>query len=374
MNATSDGVADGSDEVELATDGTDADPVREQTDELPNGRTDPVLRVRDLRKTYGSGDDAVTAVDGISLDIERGSVVGLLGPNGAGKTTTIKSILGLVVPTDGEVRIADVDVHDSPKVAYRRVGSMLEGARNVYWRLTVRENLAFFAALAGDSPSDQRGRHDALLEQFDLTEKADTTVKELSRGMQQKVSLACTLARDVEVAFLDEPTLGLDVESSLGLRAELRKLAEQSGMTVVLSSHDMDVIEDLCDRVVIMNEGRIVADDTVENLLDLFRTQTYAVRVEGEIPAETRQRLERSFDADEFERRSDDQRFVVSITSEEFYDLVDALRDTGLGITSVDSVEPDLEDVFLRITDDATGSDSTDGGPTGMDGSGGDLA
>ena len=316
---------------------------------------DAALRVRDLRKTYGSGDDAVTAVGGISLDVERGSVVGLLGPNGAGKTTTIKSMLGLVVPTEGTVRIAGVDVHESPKAAYRRVGAMLEGARNVYWRLTVRENLAFFAALAGDRPSDQRERHDALLEQFGLAEKADATVKELSRGMKQKVSLACTLARDADVAFLDEPTLGLDVESSLELRAELRDLAEESGTTVLLSSHDMDVIEDLCDRVVIMNEGRIVADDTVENLLDLFRTQTYEIRVEGEIPSRARRRLEGVFDAAEFERRSDVERFVVSVTGGEFYDLTDALRDAGLALASVDAVEPDLEDVFLELTDDSGG-------------------
>ncbi|MFC4549450.1 ABC transporter ATP-binding protein [Halorussus sp. GCM10023401] len=318
---------------------------------------DAALRVRDLRKTYGSGDDAVTAVDGISLDVERGSVVGLLGPNGAGKTTTIKSMLGLVVPTEGSVRIAGVDVHESPKAAYRRVGAMLEGARNVYWRLTVRENLAFFAALAGDRPSDKRERHGALLEQFGLAEKADVTVKELSRGMKQKVSLACTLARDADVAFLDEPTLGLDVESSLELRTELRDLAEESGTTIVLSSHDMDVIEDLCDRVVIMNEGRIVADDTVENLLDLFRTQTYEVRVEGEIPPDARRRLEGAFDAAEFERRSDVERFVVSVTGGEFYDLTDALRDAGLALASVDAVEPDLEDVFLELTDDS-GDDS----------------
>lgn len=334
---------------------SDEDPVLERTDPTGDELVDTTLRVRNLQKTFGDGNDAVTAVDSISFDVERGSVVGLLGPNGAGKTTTIKSMLGLVVPTEGTVEIAGVDVHESPKAAYRRIGSMLEGARNVYWRLTVKENLEFFAALAGDRPSAQRERHAELLEQFDLTEKADTTVKELSRGMKQKVSLACTLARNVDVAFLDEPTLGLDVESSLELRSELRDLAEEVNMTVLLSSHDMDVIEDLCDRVIIMNDGRIVADDTVENLLDLFQTQTYEVRVEGEIPTRARRRFERTFDADGFERRSDVEQFVVAVTGEEYYDLNDALRDAGLRVASVNAVEPDLEDVFLEITDGSTG-------------------
>ncbi|MCO8246145.1 MULTISPECIES: ABC transporter ATP-binding protein [unclassified Haladaptatus] len=319
------------------------------------GETESILRVENLQKRYGDGADAVTAVDGVSFDVERGSVVGLLGPNGAGKTTTIKSILGLIIPSGGRVIVDGIDVHADTKRAYRHVGAMLEGARNVYWRLTVRENLEFFAALAGQRPADTRERHDQLLDQFDLSDKADTAVRELSRGMKQKVSLACTLARDVDVVFLDEPTLGLDVESSLELRAELRNLADETGTTVLLSSHDMDVIEDICDRVIIMSDGHVVADDSPDNLLDLFHTQAYAVQVASEISAATRRHLEDAFDATEFERQADRERFVVSVTGDEFYELADCLRENGLTVASMASVEPDLEDVFLSITDDTGG-------------------
>jgi ABC-2 type transport system ATP-binding protein len=324
----------------------------------PSPAADVAVSVRDLQKTYGSGEESVTAVDGVSFDVGRGSVVGLLGPNGAGKTTIIKSMLGLVIPTTGEVRVNGVDVHASPGRAYRHVGAMLEGARNVYWRLTVRENLRFFAALAGKQPSAVRERHDDLLDQFDVAEKADVPVRELSRGMKQKVSLACTLARDADVVFLDEPTLGLDVESSLELRAELASLVEETGTTVLLSSHDMNVIEDVCDRLVIMNDGRVVADDTVENLLDLFRTQTYEVHVEEEIPETTRRSLGRSFGVDRFETQADRERFVAAVTGDGFYDLVDVLRNDGLTVASMNAVQPDLEEVFLRITDDEIRGDS----------------
>jgi ABC-2 type transport system ATP-binding protein len=135
----------------------------ERPEKTPERTGETVLRVDDLTKTYGDGEDAVTAVDGVSFSVERGEVVGVLGPNGAGKTTTIKSILGLVVPSDGTVEIAGVDAHGNPRGVYRHVGAMLEGARNVYWKLTVRENLEFFAALGGQSVAGTRKRHDELL-------------------------------------------------------------------------------------------------------------------------------------------------------------------------------------------------------------------
>src|SRR6056297_1153274 len=228
---------------------------------------DSVVVVDGLRKTFGSGPDAVTAVDGVSFAIETGSVVGLLGPNGAGKTTLIKSILGMVVPDEGDVRIDGVDARASPRTAYADVDAMLEGARNDYWRLTVRENLRYFATVSGVDPDSVAARHDRLLDRLELTGKADVPVRDLSRGMKQKVSLASVLAGGASVVFLDEPTLGLDIESSRTLQRELRRLVAEEDLTVILSSHDMDVVERVCDRVIVMSEGRVVADDAVEALL-----------------------------------------------------------------------------------------------------------
>ncbi|WP_158057404.1 ABC transporter ATP-binding protein [Halorussus halophilus] len=319
---------------------------------------DTVVSVRNLRKTYGDGDEAVTAVDGVSFDIERGTVVGLLGPNGAGKTTTIKSILGLVLPSSGEVEIAGVDVHEDAKRAYRHVGATLEGARNVYWRLTVRENVEFFASLGGQDPAEVRDRYERLLEQFGLAEKAEETVNDLSRGMKQKVSLVCTLARGTDVVFLDEPTLGLDVESSLELRRELRQLAEQESITVVLSSHDMDVVEDLCERVVVMNDGRVVADDSVANLVEVFGTRSYQITVADSIPDSTRERLRNNFGADAFERVGENERFEVTLAEgDDLYAIFDALRAGDCSLDGVTATDPDLETVFLELTNE-DGDDS----------------
>jgi ABC-2 type transport system ATP-binding protein len=324
----------------------------------PAAERETVLSVQDLRKTYGSGADAVAAVDGVSFDVNRGEVVGVLGPNGAGKTTTIKSILGLVVPSAGRVEIAGVDADENPREVYQHVGAMLEGARNVYWRLTVRENLEFFAALGGNDPEAARGRHDKLLDQFNLAEKADDPVNDLSRGQKQKVSLAATLARGTDVVFLDEPTLGLDVEASVELRRELRRLADEEDITVVLSSHDMDVVEQVCDRVVILSDGRVIADDPVEDLVGVFETQAYELEVEGSVPGSVRDRLETEYRVENWEGLADRTRFEVTLADDDtLYGVLDVLRSGDCALLDVDGLEPDLEDVFLDVTGRANGGD-----------------
>lgn len=318
--------------------------------------TPSTVRLRNVTKSYGD----LTAVDGVSLSIEPGTAVGVLGPNGAGKTTLLKCVLGLVVPTAGTVEVAGVDVHESPRRAYGHIGATLEGARNIYWRLTVQENLDFFSRLAGVAPNRARERQDRLLEGFDLADRADATVNDLSRGMKQKVALASTLSRDVDVAFLDEPTLGLDIESSIELRRELRRLVERESMTVVISSHDMDTIEAVCDRVVVLNQGEVIADDDVENLLDLFRTQAYEITVAGDVPGAVRRELESNYDATEWTELGDRWRFEVALSGgERLHALTGDLLSADLRLVSVDAVEPDLEEVFLRLTGEDTEQRST---------------
>jgi len=306
---------------------------------------DAALYVDGLAKQFGD----VTAVDGVSFAVESGAVVGLLGPNGAGKTTTIKSILGLVSPDAGEVRINGVDARARPRAAYEQVDAMLEGARNDYWRLTVRENLRYFAAVRGQNPDRLTARHEELLERFDLAEKADTQVRSLSRGMKQKVSLASALAGDVSVAFLDEPTLGLDVESSLQLRREIVNLAEDRGLTLVISSHDMEVIEDVCDRVVIMSDGRVVADDTVENLLAGFEVRGYRVTAR-DVPDETVAAVRDAVDVTEVTALDGQTRIEVAGDSAAFYRLTNVLEAHGVDLDAVETIQPDLAEAFVEMT------------------------
>ncbi|WP_049901401.1 ABC transporter ATP-binding protein [Natrinema sp. J7-1] len=352
------GAAPGDDAVRTdREDGTGRTPAETRPDSGEPSATDDrdiAVSVTGLSKRFGDGETAVTAVDDVGFDIETGSIVGLLGPNGAGKTTLIKSILGMVVPDAGSVRIRGIDLQERPRAAYSAVDAMLEGARNDYWRLTVRENLRYFATISGVDPNSVRARHDRLLAQLDLEAKADVPVRDLSRGMKQKVSLASVLAGDAEVVFLDEPTLGLDIESSRTLQRELRRLAEEEDLTVVLSSHDMDVVETVCDRVLIMSDGAIIADDTVDALL--ADTDRHCVRItSADIDAALVSRLRRRFEAIEAERHDAGHRIEVVTDSAGLYELLATLRGDGVTLERVRTVEPDLEDVFVELTSDDRG-------------------
>ncbi|WP_238398206.1 ABC transporter ATP-binding protein [Halorussus salinus] len=311
----------------------------------------PAFAVDDLTMTFGGGD--VTAVDGVSFEIEPGSVVGVLGPNGAGKTTTLKTMLGTLVPDSGTVTLGGREVHENLAWTHERVGAMFEGSRDAYWRLTVRENLEFFARLNGVRASDRRDRHDALLQRLDLAEKANVPVRKLSRGQKQKVAIASTLSRAAEVALLDEPTLGLDVETSLKLQDEIRSLVADQDLTVVLTSHDMDVIQNICDRVIVLSEGRVIADDSVADLLDFFRTTAYRIRLDAPVPSSTVETLRSRFDVTDHDQYGEVHEFEITY-DEDVHSLSDELREIDCTVRTFETIRPDLGDVFLEMTTDDT--------------------
>lgn len=167
------------------------------------------------------------------------------------------------------------EITNSPRAGIQYVSAVLEGNRNIYWRLTVRENLQFFAGLHGVSSRSVRRRIDELIERFGLTEKEKSQARYLSRGMQQKLALACCLTKETPILILDEPTMGLDVESSSELRELVAKLGRKEKKTVLLSSHNMNLVKNVCERVIIISRGRIIADNRIENLIDIFEVQAY---------------------------------------------------------------------------------------------------
>jgi len=330
--------------------------------ETPTDTNGLVVSVRNLSKVYSSGDRTVRALDNVSAEIPSGSVTGILGPNGAGKTTLIKSIIGLVRPTSGTIHVNGYDPHEDSKAVHRSVAAVFEGARNTYWRLSVLENMRFFSAVSGNDPSQQRDYFDLLLERFDFTHKCDTPVRELSRGQKQKASILCALAREPQIMFLDEPTLGLDVQSSIDLRAELDMMVDVLGNTIAITSHDMDVIQDICDNVLILIDGKVVVSDTLAELLNRFGVQSYYVTVAESLSESEKNRLKDSVDARKFHDRRSSTRFQFQTDSGSFYEAIAELETQDLSIKKIESVEPNLEEVFVDITEQRPGDEPSIGG------------
>jgi ABC-2 type transport system ATP-binding protein len=327
--------------------------MRTQSDVLKSEKEQgaPLLQVSDLTKVYQSRRRRpVTAVDRVSFEVSRGEVVGLLGRNGAGKTTTIKCICTLVKPESGSISVDGIDAVAKPRQAVANVAAVLEGNRNIYWRMTTEENIEFFAALNGVPPKRSRPRAKELIEVFRLTEAAKADTRTLSRGMQQKVAVACAFAKETPLLLLDEPTLGLDVETSFELRQRLKEMAAHENKAILLSSHDMDVVQETCERVIIIADGRVVTDDRVANLLELFKARAYRFTLSGSLPASQREELTANFPMMKFD--GDGQFSTIDVElldSGRFYELVDLLRKYECEIESIDRQDPDLEEIFLRI-------------------------
>ena len=214
------------------------------------------IQVRELTRDY----DGLRAVDGITFTVETGEIFGFLGPNGAGKTTTIKVLTGQLRPTAGTAQVAGCDVVEERQQLKPKIGVVFE-YQNLYERLSARDNLVFAARLYGVP----KGRVDQVLAQVGLTERARDRIKEYSNGMKQRLLVARALLHEPEVLFLDEPTRGLDPNVARDIRVIVAELAWQ-GVTVFLTTHYMEEADQLSDRVAIIDQGRIVALDTPEQL------------------------------------------------------------------------------------------------------------
>ena len=221
-----------------------------------------MIRTHNLSKTYGEFE----ALRGISLTVEAGDIYGFIGPNGAGKTTTIKILTTLLEPTGGDASIDGLSVWEQKEEIRGLIGYMPD-AFGVYPDMTVNEYLHFFAAAYGIPRRERQGLVDGLLELTDLTYKEDALVDSLSKGMQQRLGLARALVHDPKVLILDEPAAGLDPRARVELREILREL-QRMGKTILLSSHILSELQDICNRVGIIERGVVVAEGSVDEILD----------------------------------------------------------------------------------------------------------
>ncbi len=307
------------------------------------------LQGRDLRKSYAG----VLAVDSLSLEVEAGKVLGFLGPNGAGKTTVIRMLSTILTPDSGTFSVAGVP-HTRPAEIRRRVGALPESAGYPLGQ-TGEEWLVFHGRLFGRTRSDARSTARRLLDQVGLVGRGTSRIAAYSRGMRQRLGIARALLNDPQVVFLDEPTLGLDPGGQVQVLELVTRIARQQGVTVVLSTHLLAEVEQVCDQVLILNGGRIVAEGTVA---EVARRAAAPRRAVVQVPPEQAERASALLTGQRIDAVSvsNGHRGEVELTvpagspEEASAQALSCLLDAGVPVLGFTLEGGRLSDAFLAVT------------------------
>ena len=317
----------------------------------------PAIEAIDLVRTYRTHTGVlrrrpmtVEAVRGISFEVRPGELFGLLGPNGAGKTTTIKMLITLLLPTSGTARVMGFDVVTETNAVRQRIGYVFGGDRGLYDRVSGIDNLRYFAELYGVEPSDQKRRIASLLELVGLTGRENEKVEGYSRGMRQRLHIARGLLHDPEVIFMDEPSIGLDPVGARELRQTVRSMVD-AGKTVLLTTHYMFEADALCDRIAVINAGRIVALGTGSDLKDAIADRTIVEIETFGVADEAVERLRADDEVNAVNMEERDQSQILLVQSHRgahiTQRLLSLLGDTRVG--KVVAREPTLEDAYVHL-------------------------
>ena len=303
-----------------------------------------MIEASDLTKYYGE----LCAVDHVSFKVGRGEIFGFLGPNGAGKTTTVRMLTGISIPSAGWARIMGHDIQEQ-SVEAKEVMGIVPDISNVYTELSAWDNITFTGQLYGMPKDDRESRAKELLEMFDLYDRRHEKLEDYSRGMKRRVCIAMALVNRSSILFLDEPTSGLDVQSVITIRELVRKL-NRDGLTVFLTTHNMEEASQMCDRIAIINHGKIAAVDTPERLK---RTAAELQSVEIAFEAVNRsalQDLKALSGVSEVDKQGDKFRLYTDNPPSVLAEVWDYAKTNGLKLITVNTIGPSLEDVFVKLT------------------------
>jgi ABC-2 type transport system ATP-binding protein len=303
--------------------------------------TESSIIVEGLVKRFGE----LTAVDNISFSVSRGEFFGLLGPNGAGKTTTIRMLNGILRPNQGKILIDNIDLRKNPLEAKMKLGCIPE-VGTVYPDLSARENLDLMGRFYGLDQKAREARSEELLKALNLADRGDDLLRKFSKGMKQRVSIACAMIHEPPILFLDEPTEGLDVQSRR-LIIDLVKKLNAKGSTIMLTTHNIEEANRLCQRVCIINKGKIVCIEAPENLRRTYeKGQTVEVAFDRKVdlngialPNITK-----------IEAAGDKWRFSTEDPDAAMEGIMRLRQEKGLKVVSITTLGPSLEDVFVKLT------------------------
>ena len=302
-----------------------------------------MIQVKNLTKYYGKR----LAVDNISFNVEKGEIVGFLGPNAAGKTTTMRILTGYLAPTQGDIQVAGYDILKHSLEARQHIGYFPE-AVPLYTDMTVRSYLDFSASLRGLDKNKIRTRIDDVVEICHLEEYIDVIIGKLSKGFRQRVGVAQTIIHEPEVLILDEPTIGIDPMQVSTTRQLIKELGKER--TILLSTHILPEVSMTCQRVIIINEGRIVAEDRIENLSSLV-AGSKRIRLEVEEPSEKVAERLRQIEG-VLRVSQEDSHYIVECSAgqDPRGKIIETIVQGGWTLLALESIEMSLEDIFLKLT------------------------
>jgi len=309
-----------------------------------NGMMNEAVRAKNLTKFYGK----LCAVDHISFEVEKGEVFGFLGPNGAGKTTTVRMLTGISIPTEGTAEIMGYDIQRQSVEAKELMG-IVPDISNVYNDLSAWNNLTFTGKLYSMPKADREIRAKELLELFGLYERRDEKVETYSRGMKRRICIAMALINRSAILFLDEPTSGLDVQSVLAIRKMIRQLNE-NGLTIFLTTHNMEEASQMCDRVAIINRGKIVAIDSPEKLKRTIESLQSIEVAFGKATPTVSDDLKDLPNVNEVVKQGDKYRLFTDDPPMVLAKIWDYATANGLKIITLNTLGPSLGDVFVKLT------------------------
>lgn len=289
----------------------------------------------------------VTAVDNVSLQIEKGTVYGLIGANGAGKTTFVKLLSTLIIPTSGKGEVCGYDIIENDRQVRSSIGLAAGTERSFYFRLSGWQNLWFFGVLQGIGRMELQSRIETLMKSVDLYSEKDKQFMQYSLGEKRKLDLVRSLLTDPPVFFLDEPTTSIDPYSAIKIRDTIRQLKNR-GKTIILVTHNLDEAEKLCDRVGIMDKGRLVKEGSLDFLKTEAKTKRITIRLK-EVPSKDILDKISSFGGIKTEKEGKEIEIFLS-DGQKLSDLIDMVRSQNIGMESINTHEPSLEQIFLKYT------------------------
>jgi len=317
------------------------------------------LRRDQSKNNHKENDDVTIALNQINIEIRPGELFGLLGPNGSGKTTMIKCLSTILIPDEGTAIVNGFDINKETTMVRASLGMVVGGERTLYWKLTARDNLMYFASLYKMQRKHAKERTEELLETFQLSDRADERLEDYSTGMRQKVSIARALLHDPPILLLDEPTLGLDPNFSRQIRSQIKELSEKRGKTILLTTHYMDEADQLCDRVAFINNGNIVAVDTPNKLKSMVKETELVEVTVYRPPVDIEKHIHsllpdvevvKLIPGDEGEGCPSRIKVIGGTAEEHVGTIIDALRQKNVRIGSLNVGVPTLEDVFIKLT------------------------